>query len=106
MQEAIDEIKSFILKIILPALIAISIKLAIQNKRKTISIFSAITSFITGIGSAYIFSGLVMQEFSQEWIPLIISVIAISGDKIGYYLIYKLNAETIMNTIIKNYKSK
>lgn len=101
MIEKIDqEIKSFLIKIILPALVALSIKIAIQHKQEKVSAFNVVCSFITGIGSAYLFSNVVICNFSDEWTPVIIAMVAISGEKIGYWAIYKLDIEKIMESLL------
>lgn len=99
-----EEAKSFFTKIILPALVAISMKIAIQSRDSKITIFQVISSFICGIGSAYLSAGWVMGRFADESIPLIIAIITISGEKIGYYLIYKLKIEDLFIFIIKRAK--
>lgn len=85
-------------------MVALSIKLAIQNGKKKVTIFQVISSFITGIGSAYLFSELVMSEVSYEYIPLVIAVITISGEKIGHYLVYKLDVENVIKMLVEKYK--
>jgi hypothetical protein len=105
MQEKLsDEMKAFILKIIIPALVAVSIKIAIQCSKQKVSIAQVVGSFVTGIGSAYLFADYVMGAFAHQWQPLIIAVIAISGEKIGYYVMYKINIDGLMEIIIKNHK--
>lgn len=99
-----EETRAFILKIIVPALVALSIKIAIMNQQKKVSIFQVVTSFVTGIGSAYLFADLVMDSFDLHYVPLIIAVITISGEKIGYYAIYKLNVESLIESFINRYK--
>ena len=51
-----EDIKVWLVKILLPSLVAISIKIAIQSKKEAVTWFNVITSFITGIGSAYLFA--------------------------------------------------
>jgi hypothetical protein len=104
MEEGGSDLKSLIFKIFMPALVALSIKLAIQNGKKKVTIFQVISSFITGIGSAYLFSELVMSEVTPEYIPLVIAVITISGEKIGHYLVYKLDVENVIKMLVEKYK--
>jgi hypothetical protein len=104
MEEGGSDLKSLIFKIFMPAMVALSIKLAIQNGKKKVTIFQVISSFITGIGSAYLFSELVMSEVTPEYIPLVIAVITISGEKIGHYLVYKLDVENVIKMLVEKYK--
>lgn len=82
-------------------MVGLSIKLAIQNAKKRVTWFQAITSFVSGIGCAYLLSGFVTSEFSENATPAIIAIIAMSGEKIGHYLVYKLNIESISEGFIK-----
>lgn len=106
MEETWVEMKAFFLKILMPALVAISIKIAIQSKNRSVTVLQIVISFVTGIGSAYLFSGLIMENFSDAWIPIHISIVAISGEKIGQYLVYKFNIEGVLQLLIDNFKSK
>lgn len=90
-----EDIKNWLVKIMLPALVAVSMKLAVEFKRGTVTWFNVIASFITGIGSAYLCSGLVISTVDQPFVPIAIAIITISGEKIGFWLVYKLNIETI-----------
>lgn len=99
-----DEVQTWVHKIIIPALVAVSIKLAIQAGQKKLTIFQVVASFITGVGSAYLCGSYVMAHISNDWLPIVISVIAISGEKIGYYVIYKLNVEGLLDILIKIFK--
>lgn len=90
-----EDIKNWIVKILLPALVAISMKLAVEFKRGTVTWFNVVASFITGIGSAYLCSGLVIDAVPHNYVPIAIAIITISGEKIGFWLVYKLNIETI-----------
>ena len=101
-----EELKAFVIKIIIPALVAVSMKIAIMNKKTKVTIFQVVTSFVTGIGSAYLFSDLIMDSFSNKYIPLIVAVVTISGEKIGYWIIYKLNVEELMANFISKYTHK
>lgn len=96
-----DEVKNWIFKIGLPSFVAISVKLAIQSKTMKMSWFVVITSFVTGVGSAYIFSDIVMTQVAPEYTSAVIAVIAISGEKIGYWLIYRFNLENYVTSFLE-----
>jgi hypothetical protein len=98
-----QDLKTWLVKILLPSLVAISIKLAVQAK-KGISWFNVITSFVTGVGSAYLFSGVVISTVAEEYVPIAIAIIAISGEKIGLWLVYKVNAESLIIGILEKLK--
>lgn len=99
-----QEVKTWVLKPLIWAMVAISVKLAVQSRRNKITLGIVITSFITGVGSAYLFSDYVSGAFSHEMQPLIIGIIAISGEKIGEYILYKINFDSFLDILIKIFK--
>jgi hypothetical protein len=96
-----QEVKTWFLKIILPALVGVAIKVAVQSKQEKITLVSVIWSFVAGVGSAYVFGDYVMTTFSHQWQPLIIAVVAISGEKIGTYLVYDINVKDLLKFILR-----
>lgn len=98
------EFKALLIKILLPALMVLSVKLAILSRKENITVKQIIISFVCGIGSAYIFAPLVMNDVSDHWLPLVIAVITMSGEKIGSYALYRLNIENVFDFLTKNKK--
>ena len=82
----------------------LSVKLAILSRKENITVKQIIISFVCGIGSAYIFAPLVMNDVSDHWLPLVIAVITMSGEKIGSYALYRLNIENVFDFLTKNKK--
>src|SRR5258706_1620020 len=97
-----NEVRAFATKIIIPALTAISIKIAIAFRTKPMSKLNVVISIVSGIGSAYLFSGPAMEYFSDQWLPVGIAMITISGEKIAYYVIHRLNVEQLIDIIFKH----
>lgn len=96
-----DDFKTWAVKILLPSFVGISIKLAVQAKKVTW--FNVITSVITGIGTAHLLAGPVLSSVPEHWGPVAIASVAISGEKIGLWLVYKFNIEGIADAIYNNY---
>jgi hypothetical protein len=101
-----EEIKSWIVKPLIWAMMAISVKLAVQSKRQKITVGIVITSFLAGIGSAWIFADYVILNYSHQYQPMIIAVIAISGEKIVEYILYKVNFQALLDALMKIFNSK
>lgn len=105
-----EELENLLIKIIIPALVAISIKLAVQSREGKMSLFSTIMSIIIGVGCAYISSGWVLKTFSEETMPIAVGVITIAGEKIAYWLIFKFNfdvlGDALIDFFINKYKGK
>lgn len=96
-----EEVRAFTLKTIIPALVAISIKLAVQAKEQKVTLLQVVISFICGMGCAYLFSEYIDQTFSHPWHSVAIAVVAISGEKIGHFLVHKINVEKIILALIE-----
>lgn len=94
--------KSTLQEILFTAFLAVGVKIAIEMKRKKskISILSIVLSMIIGVGTAYLTSGLVIKYFSNEWLTIVIAVVAILSEKIGEFLIYKFNVDVFLSAIV------
>ena len=101
-----DEFKSWILKPLVWAMLAISVKLAVQSKREKITIGIVITSFLAGVGSAWLFADYVTLNYEHQYQPLIIAMIAISGEKIFEYILYKINFQALLDLVFKIFNHK
>lgn len=95
------EMNAFFVKIVIPAIVGISIKLATQVKRENMTFFRVILSFVTGIGCAYF-----VYPFLDDtkYMPLIIGIVSISGEKIMEFLIYKWNIDYFLNSLLNAFK--
>lgn len=98
-------LKTFFSKMVIPSLVALSMKVAIMTKHQKVSWFDVVVSFISGIGTTYLLSGMIMR-FSIEWIPLLAAITAISGEKIATYFVYRFKVEELLSDFIKRFTSK
>lgn len=98
MKEYWVEINAFFIKIIVPAIVGISIKLAVQVKKEKMTFLRVVLSFITGIGCAYFVYPFVEEN---KYTPLIIGVVSISGEKIMEFLIYKWNIDYFLTSLFE-----
>lgn len=105
-----DEIWNFIFKTLPFALAALAISISIQIKNKTASLINVVLSVIIGVSCAWITGGFINSHFSVSTAPIIIGVITIAGEKIGYWLVYKFNfdliGQAIIDWLIKLFKKK
>lgn len=90
-----EELRTFLLKIIIPALVAVSIKLAIMSQRVKISVFNILGSFIIGVGTAYLSGDIILHTVDTDYVPLVISIIALTGEKISYWILYSFKIDKI-----------
>jgi len=100
-----NEYYIFLTKIIFPAFVAIGIKIAIEmkNSNTRTSLFNIMLSMIIGVGGAYVSSGVVQRLIDTDYIPAVIAIIAIISEKIGEFLIYKLNIDTFLTAFIDGF---
>ena len=104
MERIPQDLKDLLVKIIIPSLVAVSIKLAIQSRQEKLSIFNSIMSVVIGVGCAYLSSYWVLNHFENASIP--IACITLIGEKIGYWLIYKFNFDIIGDSLIQYFIDK
>lgn len=100
-----NEIYLFFIKIIFPAFVAVGVKIAIEMKKNNtkLSFLNVGLSMTIGVGGAYISSGIVQKLIDSNYIPAVIAVVAIISDKIGEFLIYKLNIDTFLTALINGF---
>ena len=61
-----------------------------------------IISFIVGIGCAY----FIFPFVEGKWTPLIVGVVAMSGEKIAEFIIYKWDVDNFLKNLISNLFTK
>ena len=101
-----EEIKSFLVKIIVPAFVAISVKLALESKRQKVSLMHVLTSIVIGIGSAYVSADWVLGNFKSEVVPIVIATITITGEKIGYWLMDRFDLAGVLDGLVRLFLDK
>ncbi len=98
----LEELSTFFFKIFIPAFVEISIKIATQIKKEKMNFGRIVISFIVGIGCAY----FIFPFVEGKWTPLIVGVVAMSGEKIAEFIIYKWDIDTVLKTLISNWITK
>lgn len=99
-----ESLKNLIIKILIPAIVGVGINIAITSRKKTMSVFNIILSLFVGVGVAWLLSGVVLNNFSEVWQPPLIALIAISGEKIATWTIFKLNVDKLIEILIDWYR--
>ena len=106
----IDEIYKFSVKILVPSVVAISIKIATQIKREKMSFNKVLFSFVVGIGCSYFVYPFIYDNVDKKYIPLLVGIVAMSGEKISEYIIYKWDIDlflsSLMDFFIHKWKNK
>ncbi len=86
------QVNIFFLKYLsVPALLALSIKVAVQVLNKKATLLSVTVSLVVGLGFAYFFTPIADEITDNDGFKgIIIGFFAIVGDKIAIYLIFDL----------------
>ena len=95
-----DELQTFFFKIFIPAFVGVSIKVAMQIKKERFNFSRVVLSFITGVGCAYYLYPFIDHEVTDKYMPLIVGIVAISGERIAEYLIYKFDVDLFLGSIL------
>lgn len=96
-----ERLLNFFVKVILVASVAISIKIAIQMKKEKISRINIILSFIIGVGFAALTGNFILENFSSSKATMMIGAVTMLGEKIGTWLVYKLNVDALMQDFVE-----
>lgn len=95
-----EQFFSFFIKVLIPALVGIALRIAMTMEKEKITFFKVVLSFISGISFVYLLQYPVKSLVHESWQPLVISLIAMSGESIGRFLITKFNLDTILKSCI------
>lgn len=97
----IDEFLALFFKVLLPAMVGVCIKIAIEMERKRMTIKRALISVIVGVGFAWSASPVIMNVVGVEYQPLIIGITAITSEKTMQYLLYKFNIDNFLGALVE-----
>jgi phosphatidylserine synthase len=101
-----EEFKEWIVKIGIPSVAGISMKLAIVlSKNGKLSWFDVSVSFVTGIASVLLLSDIIMSSVPKEYVAACIAIVAMSGEKVGLYVVYKFNVENFIKAFISGFRN-
>jgi phosphate/sulfate permease len=96
-----------LIKTLVAAIIGSGIGLAVKklaNKKVTWS--TAILSFLIGIGLAYLFHSPIEQYVDETWQTAFIGALAIVGEKIGYWFVFKFNINKMLDGVVDSLYNK
>lgn len=91
-----DDMVAFLIKFLPTALLGVGVGVAVKMKKEKVTIMNVITSIFIGVAVAWIFSGFIYDISDHRWHSPLIAVVAISGEKIAEYFIYKWDIEGFM----------
>lgn len=100
-----SEFYIFLTKIIFPAFLAVGIKIAIEMKKtkSRVSFLNIALSMLIGVGGAWLSSDTVLANCGPAKVPIVIALIAITSEKIGDFVIYKLNVDGFLTAVVDGF---
>lgn len=101
LKELPDEFLNFLLKVLPFSLATLAISISVQVKNKTATIMGVTMSAIIGISTAWIFGSFINAHFSPSTAPIIIGVVTITGEKVGYWFVYKFKFDKIGEALVE-----
>lgn len=102
LQNISNELIAFFTKIIIPAIIGVGIKIAVEMQRenKKISYVNVILSIVTAVGVVYAFSAIVYEHIQDVYVPGVLSLIAMLSKDIAGFIIYKFNVDLFLTSLV------
>lgn len=95
-----EQFCNFFFKFLIPAMVGIALRVAMIMEKEKITFFKVVLSFVSGISFVYLLQYPVKNLVSDYWQPLVISLIAMSGEYIGRLLITRFNIDFIIKSAI------
>ena len=101
MTEKLDEgFRYLITKLIIPAIVVITVKLAFIAQKMKLSKVVVVTNLVMGVGTVYLCSDLLIMYFNPHLLTVMSALIAMSSEKICHYLIYKFKIDAFISAFI------
>jgi uncharacterized membrane protein YfcA len=94
------ESKTWLVKWLIPTLIGISVSIAFKIQETKASVIGFIITFTCGIGFSYLF-WFTRKYLPEDIQPFCIAVVAMSGEKIGKWIMYKLSIEKLLTEFLQ-----
>lgn len=90
---------NFFIKVILVAIVAMSIKIAIIMRKEKITVLNIFLSFVIGIGFAALTGTFILEKCHPSLAPIFIGIATLLGEKIGIWIMYKFNIDALLQDI-------
>ena len=96
-----QEYSELVTKILLPAFITVAVGVAVEmkNNRHKVSVLSVILSIVIGLGVAYLFSGVILENCKGGNIIIFAGLVTSLSEKIFKFFMYKFNIDIFLTAI-------
>lgn len=89
-----------IIPMVLMATAAVILKLMVEGKKKKITFWNALLSWVAAVSVSYLVYDWAVSNFQPWAVPPIIAFFVMCGDKITTYFVDKFNVDTIITALI------
>lgn len=97
-----QDIIDFFVKIIIPAIAGITIKLSVMMEKEKLTFLKVFISLIIGIGFVYLLQQPVKNLIPEHYQPLMFGLIAMSGETLGRFITKLYSIDIVISSIYKN----
>jgi hypothetical protein len=96
-----NEFSELVTKILFPAFLTVAVGVAIEmkNNKNNVSILSVFLSLVIGLGVAYLFSGVLLENFKGGSLILCAGFITSVGEKLAKFVLYKFNVDIFLMVV-------
>lgn len=100
-----NELYQIFVKILIPAFVAVTIKLSVTMKKQRLTFQRVIISYIVGAGSSYFLYPFIVQGQLGKYESIAIALLAITSEKMMEFLLFKWNIDSFLTDILNGIKN-
>ena len=95
------EFSELFIKILFPAFLTVAIGVAVEmkNDKSKVTVLNAFLSLLIGVGTAYLFSGIILENCKGGMIILCAGLVTSLAEKLAKFLMYKFDIDLFLKTI-------
>lgn len=82
------------------ATIAVGLKIIIESRRKKMTVWAAVISWLGAVFISYLFYPVILEYSSESFKPLWMAFVVLVGDKIVVYFVEKFQVDTFLSAIV------
>jgi len=88
-----------LMPMLIPATVVTILKLIVENKKKKITLFNSVTSWVAAVGISYIFWLPVLRYIIPDFQAAVISLIVLIGEKLITYFVYTFTVDDKLESL-------
>lgn len=101
-----EELNELILKIIIPTIAGLSIKIGIMIRNRDASTIKVGAGLLTGVGAAVSFGHIFIEQLPYHYASAGIAVTVMLSERLSVWIIEKFDLEQLLERIVTNIADK